>query len=310
MANKRPPLTLLNTFEAAGRLGSFKAAANELNVTPSAISHQIKTLEEHLNFQLFRRKNRALTLTDAGTALLHSVSTNLSALKQEVDHIQRRFGHPSIRAHILPFQATDIVIPNLHHFQAANPDVELRIETSLYGGGVDLGDVDIGIKLSENGSFPGLESDLLLNISVSPVCSPTFQAENNLWEFKDLLGQTLIHIPYGENAWRRWADTVELEGLDTKEALTIDSFASNLGAAEQGLGVALGIFPLVTQRIKQGRLVSLFDHRIEVDEAYYLVYRTEDAKRPDIQAFKQWLLELFAQLQQESDEFFSPEPPK
>lgn len=310
MATRRPPLALLNTFEAAGRLGSFKAAASELNVTPSAISHQIKTLEEHLNFQLFRRKNRALTLTDAGAALLKSVGTNLDALKQGVDQVQRRFGHPSIRAHILPFQATEIVIPNLHHFQAANPNVELRIETSLYGGGVELGEVDIGIKLSESGVFPGFESDLLLNIEVSPVCSPGYQETHNIWEFKDLLGKTLIHIPYGENAWKRWADTVELEALDTKEALTLDSFASNLGAAEEGLGVALGIFPLAYPRVKQGRLVELFNHPIAVDEAYYLVYRPEDAKRADIQAFRQWLLALFAQLQQDSDEFFSSEPLK
>lgn len=310
MANKRPPLSLLNTFEVAGRLGSFKAAANELNVTPSAISHQIKSLEEHLNFSLFRRQNRALSLTDPGKALLASVSTNLNALKQGVDQIQRRYGHPSIRAHILPFQATEIVIPNLHHFQSAHPDVEMRIETSLYGGDFDLSDIDIGIRLSNTGVWPGLESVRLMNIEVSPVCSPQLQAKENIREFSDLLGKNLIHIPYGDNPWERWAEEVQLTGLDTKEELTLDSYMSHLIAAEQGLGISLGIFPMVHPWIKQGRLVELFHHRIPVGEAYYLVYRTEDATRPDILAFRDWLLTLFDRLRQESDEYYSSEPPK
>lgn len=310
MNNKRPPLTLLNTFEAAGRLGSFKAAANELNVTPSAISHQIKTLEEHLNFALFRRQNRSLSLTDPGKALLSSVGVNLNALKEGVDQIQRRYGHPSIRAHILPFQATEIVIPNLHDFQSKHPDVELRIETSLYGGDFTLDDIDIGIRLSRNGQWPGFESELLLNIAVSPVCSPQFQQQENIIVFSDIVGKNLIHIPYGENPWERWADAVQLTGLNTKEELTLDSYTSHLIAAEQGLGISLGLFPLAHPWVKKGRLVELFHHRIPLDEAYYLVYRPEDAERPDLLAFKDWLLALFNDLKEESDEFYSSEPPK
>ena len=313
MANRRPALSLLNTFEAAGRLGSFKAAANELNVTPSAISHQIKTLEEQLNFSLFRRNHRTLSLTDPGKALLETVSLHLSGLKQGVDNVQRRYGHPSIRAHILPFQATEIVIPNLHHFQRDNPNVELRIETSLYGGDFNLSGIDIGIRLGTKAlkdSWTGLEADLLLEIEVSPVCAPSLQANGNINTFSDLLGQNLIHIPYGDNPWQRWADAVGLKDLDTKEELTLDSYTSHLSAAEQGLGVSLGLFPLAYAWVKKGRLVELFHHRIPVEEAYYLIYRSEDAERPDLQAFRRWLHTLFSDLKKESDEFYSSQPHK
>lgn len=291
MEPKIPPLNLLRVFEVAGRNLSFKAAAKELYVTPSAVSHQIKTLEDQLGFALFRRTNRALTFTKAGQEMFNSVSVHLDGLRREVSRVVRRHGSPSIRAHILPFMASEYVIPNLHFFQQEHPDLQLRIETSANALDFDLQDTDIGVRLGL-GNWPGLVAEKLVCIEATPVCSPGFQAQHHMSELPDLKGKTLIQIQWQEDPWRRWAEHTGIP-LDTSHKLTLDSFVNTLTAAEQGLGVALALFPLAYSWVEQGRLVAPFRERIAVDEAYYLVYRPEDSDREDLQRFVRWLLALF-----------------
>lgn len=291
MEDKLPPLNLLKVFEAAGRHLSFKEASRELHVTPSAVSHQIKTLEDQLGFVLFRRNNRSLALTKAGQALFSSVSGHLSALRQDISRVIRRHGSPSIRAHILPFMASEYVIPNLHQFQREHPDLELRIETSANMLDFDYHDIDIGVRLGL-GEWPGLIAEKLVCIEATPVCSRGFQDQHQMQELTDLSDKTLIQIQWEEDPWQRWADQTGIP-LDTSHKLTLDSFTNSLTAAEQGLGVALALFPLAYQWVEQGRLVAPFRERIPVEEAYYLVYRPEDADREDIQRFVRWLVALF-----------------
>jgi LysR family glycine cleavage system transcriptional activator len=294
MEPKLPPLNLLRVFEVAGRHLSFKEASRELHVTPSAVSHQIKTLEEQLGFALFRRNNRSLAFTKAGNALFESVNSHLSALRQDVARVIRRHGKPSIRAHILPFMASEYVIPNLHDFQQQHPDLELRIETSANMLDFELNDIDIGVRLGL-GDWPGLIAEKLVCIEATPVCAKSFQDSHQMQELTDLSDKTLIQIQWQEDPWQRWSEQTGIP-LDTSHKLTLDSFTNSLTAAEQGLGVALALFPLAYQWIEKGRLVAPFRERIPVDEAYYLVYRPEDADREDIQRFVRWLVALFNNL--------------
>lgn len=294
METKTPPLNLLRVFEVAGRHLSFKDAARELFVTPSAVSHQIKTLEQQLGFALFRRHNRALAFTRAGQELFTSVSLHLTGMRRDVGRVIRRHGTPSVRAHILPFMASEYVIPNLHDFRQAHPDVELLIETSANMVDFDMHDIDIGVRLGL-GNWPGLSAEKLVCIEATPVCSPAFQAQHAMSELTDLRDKTLIQIQWQEDPWRRWAEHTGIP-LDTSHQLTLDSFMTTLTAAEQGLGVALALFPLAYKWVEQGRLVAPFRERIPVEDAYYVVYRPEDAERPELRRFVDWLLALFQQI--------------
>ncbi|MCG8670618.1 MAG: LysR substrate-binding domain-containing protein [Pseudomonadales bacterium] len=297
METKIPPLHLLRVFEAAGRLLSFKEAAKELFVTPSAVSHQIKSLEEQTGFPLFRRQNRALSLTKAGQELLVVVSQHLGELRQDVARIQRRYGDPSIRAHILPFMASEYVIPNLHHFQTAHPEIELRIETGLNVVDFALQDLDIGVRMGL-GDWPGLVAKKLVSIEATPLCSPQYQEQHQMRQMTDLQDKTLIQIQWQEDPWKRWSEYTGIP-LNDDHKLTLDSFMNSLTAAEQGLGVAVGLLPLAHSRLQQGRLVAPFDDRIQVEEAYYLVFRPEDADREDLKLFTGWLIDLFNTLDDE-----------
>lgn len=310
MAYKGPSLQALRVFQVAARHLSFKLAASELNVTPSAVSHQIKALEEQLQFNLFRRLNRALSLTPAGLELLDAVDQHLSQLERATNDVIRRHGAPSIRAHILPFMATEIVIPKLYHFQQAHPEVELRIETSYSASEqFTLSGCDIGVRFGD-GNWPGLIAEKLMEIRVTPVCSPEFQRQHQLQTLADIRGKTLINLPMEPDPWQRLAEEVAMAPLPPHPELTLDNYLSNLTAAEQNLGLALGLLPMAFPWLQKNRLIAPFDIHFHIDQSYWVVYRPQDADRPEIQLFKHWLLGLFEQLQRNSDEFYSFEAQK
>lgn len=307
MAIKAPPLHLLKIFEAAGRTLSFKLAAHELHVTPSAVSHQIRTLEEHLQFPLFRRGNRSLSLTPAGTELFKVVSTHIQALNSGVQQVMRRHGTPSIRAHILPFMATEIVIPNLHSFTLAHPDIELRIETGYPSAEeFPISGCDLGVRMGR-GHWPGLQAEKLVDTKVTPVCSPAFARQENLRTLADIRGKTLINLPLAQDPWERIAQEIGLAPLPPHQEITLDSYLSHLAGAEQGLGIAIGLLPLIAPLLQKKRLLAPFDLQFRIEETYWIVFRPEDAKRRELQLFKAWLLDLFGRLQAFSDEYYSGE---
>jgi len=310
MAYKGPSLQALRVFQVAARKLSFKLAATELNVTPSAVSHQIKALEQQLEFSLFRRLNRSLALTPAGTELLHAVDRHLSELQQSVDRVRRRHGAPSIRANILPFMATELVIPHLFQFHQDHPEIELRIETSFTAiDQIDLADCDLGIRFG-TGNWPGLQAEKLMDLRITPVCSPQFQQQHQMRALADICGKPLINLALTPDPWERLAQAAGLAPLPPHPEITLDNYLSNLNAAEQNLGLALGLLPMAFPMLQKNRLVAPFEVHFSIEESYWLVYRPEDAVRPEVQKFKRWLIDLFAALQAESDEFYSFEAQK
>lgn len=293
--DRLPPLPLLRVFEVAGKHLSFKKAAAELHVTPSAVSHQIKALEEHMGFPLFRRLNRALELTEGGKALLDAVSANFSKLRHGVGRVSRRFGSPGLRVNILPYHATEIVIPNLYSFQEKHPEIELRIETTMRWIDFEQDDVDLAVKFGP-GDWAGVESEFLMAAEAIPVCSPAFAAKHELNQLSDLFHCPLIQIELTDDPWQRWFEEAGLNYSEVKYDLSFDTYWASIQASIQGLGMALGVKSLVRPWLNDGKLIAPFEKSIRVPESYYLVYRPEDKNKPEVQAFREWILDLYSKI--------------
>lgn len=298
MKNQLPSLRSLKSFESAARHLSFKAAAEELNVTPSAVSHQIKNLEDELGFALFKRLNRALSLTQAGSAYLEVVQKAFNVLRQGEQEISRRFGKPSVTASIMPFLANELVIPNLLGFQQRYPDIELKLEVSAKAPDFNHSEADIAIRFGM-GNWPDvIAAEKLSNISGMPVCSPAFLESHPIHCHEDIIDLPLINLGTGHNAWKLWADHVNLPPFEPKSTLHMDVLLAHYQAVEQGLGIGIGVLPLVKPMIKAGRLVAPFPETVQIEEAYYLIIRPGQEERPEIIAFADWLKGLFSDLEE------------
>lgn len=294
-AERLPPLHLLRTFDAAARLLSFKLAAEELHVTPSAVSHQMRQLESLLGLALFHRVNRGLQLTDAGWRYQQEVGDALQRLQRATLDLYRRFGRPTVRASILPLMAAELIIPALESFQTQHPDIELRIETSVRMEEFAGSDLDVAVRYGL-GNWPGLASEKICDIVGTPVCSPAYAREHQLKTVQDIRRCNLLGLPLEERAWERLAEVAGLQDFSPEHSLFLDSLLATSRAAEQGLGLAIGVFPLMSPLIRTGRLVAPFPIWVPVPEGYHLVWREEDSDKPAIQAFRTWLRELLGSL--------------
>lgn len=290
-----PPLHLLKTFEVAARELSFKRAANDLNITPSAVSHQMRQLEEHLDITLFARVNRGLRLTSAGQAFFDDVQPAIDSLTRACRDLNKRFGSPQLRASVLPLMAAEIIIPALGAFHDAHPEVSLRLETSLQPEDFELSELDVAIRYGM-GDWPGLVSERISDIAGSPMCSPAYAKEKQLKEVADIARCNLIGLPMVPRAWNLLADQAGIEPIEMAHSLSMDSLLGALRAAEQGLGMGIGVFPLMNPLVESGRIVRPFNVEVRVPEGYYLVWRPEDEGRADLQVFRQWVKTLFAGL--------------
>lgn len=304
MNERLPSLNLLRIFEAAGRHQSFKLAARELNVTPSAVSHQIKTLEEELGLLLFKRLNRALSLTPAGKAYLEVVQNAFNVLRQGSQEVEQRFGSPIIRFSIMPFMANEVIIPRLFEFQQRNPDVQLRMEVASSERDFALDDVDLEIRFGI-GNWPGLETEKLLDIEYAPVCSSRYSSANELLEPQDLLDKPLITLGKEPGAWQQWFNHVDLPNVEIKSSLRLENLLAHYHAVQQGLGVGIGEFPLVRPLLDNGRLVAPFTERVPIEESYFLVYRPGEKDRKEINEFVVWLNEVFSEFREEQFSYIS-----
>jgi LysR family glycine cleavage system transcriptional activator len=290
-----PPLQFLQAFEAAGRLLSFKKAADELHVTPSAISQQIKSLEESLGIKLFERFVRGLRLTEAGQVYWQNISDTLTQLRLSSAQLSERFGHSVLRVNIIPFIANEVVIPALHTFQEQYPDIELRIETSPNTLDLDIEEIDMAV-LVGNGKWPGFTSEKLRDIVATPVCSPALANQFNWKSLQDLSGQTFIKVSNNPDHWQFLAEAAGLKEPVPGNELVFDNYYAAMSAAQRNLGIALGFFPLTTSWVAAGRLVAPLGDRATVPDAHYVLCRNTSYKRQECQAFSQWMKKRFARL--------------
>lgn len=296
MARRLPSLHLLRVFEAAGRHESFKKAAQELHITPSAVSHQVKALEEDLGFSLFQRRNRSLTLTDGGRAYLQVVEKSFSRLREGTERVLRTYGEATLSISVIPPLAREVLIPRLKSFQERVPDVRLRIDTANEMVDFRHQDVDVAVRYGQ-GDWPHVACEKILELVATPVCSPAFHQSHRIRGVEQLEELTLVQMIDRPDAWRRFARAAGCETFAPAKELWLDNYSACLDAAEQGLGLALAMLPVEQTRIDSGRLVAPLDLRLPNPSGVYLVYRPGDGDRADIGAFRDWLLEQLEDLQ-------------
>jgi LysR family glycine cleavage system transcriptional activator len=283
------PLSGLRAFDAAARLGSFRAAADALGVTPSAVSHQIKALEREIASPLFHRRGRDVVLSEAGASLAPYVRQGFLAFDRGTAIVRGRARARQIRVSALALFSQTILIPNLARFSERWPDYDVRIEATTRYVDFDRDDVDLAIRYG-NGKWPGLECTELLRISGLPVATRAHLTERRLHKPADLVTTRLIHDAAQPRAWSAWLGAQGVSQRDESRDLWFDSAPATLQAAEQNLGVALAIDPLIYRWPGFGkRLVAAFPGLTGPRARYWLARRPESDVDPKIRAFISWV---------------------
>src|ERR1700691_1287888 len=271
-----PSLKFLKTFQVAAKLKSFKGAAEELFVTPSAISHQINALESQLGVALFERGVRSLTLTDAGAHYLEHISDIFSKLESVTEQLQMRFGRSIIRLNVPPFFANEMLLPRLASFSQAREETDIRIETSFSTPKTHPPEADLSIVVG-SGPWDGLTVHELFAQSFIAACAPDYMLENRIDAYADLNGKSLLVHEERRDAWERWALGLGIEPIKPNRLVRLDTMSAVVLAAEQGVGVALVPTLLSADRFAAGVLVKLFAAERAPNESNWLLHRPENA---------------------------------
>ncbi|MDB5402685.1 MAG: LysR family transcriptional regulator, glycine cleavage system transcriptional activator [Acetobacteraceae bacterium] len=286
-----PSLNGLRAFEAAARLTSFTLAAAELNVTQTAISHQIRRLEEQLGIKLFIRQNRALALTRQAQDYLPSVRTAFEDLRRATARLHRAEQEERLTVSTTASLATKWLVSRVAAFQDANPGMEVRITTSTHLVDFHREEVDIAVRYGR-GVWPGLRAHWLMAERLFPVCSPALlNGANPLRQPADLAHHTLLHTSLPRDEWNLWLTAAGLpHAIAARRGLSFDLGFMAIQAAVEGLGIALGRSHLVEADIAAGRLVAPFDTELPRDAGYYVVTPEASADAPKIALFRDWLI--------------------
>ncbi|WP_354684666.1 LysR substrate-binding domain-containing protein [Cupriavidus necator] len=291
---KLPPLSALRAFEAAARRASFKHAADELSVTPTAVSHQIRLLEELLGVKLFERQTRKVRLTAAGHLLFPAIRDGLDGMERAVLSVRRaRQANVATLTSTVAFMARRLA-PRAGQFRAAHPDWTLRLDASDQIVDLDS-DADAAIRYG-TGNYPGLVVEPLFRDRFAPVCSPSLK----LRSAADLKRATLIHFEWGPGArdderalvWRQWLAPAGIEVPDPEAGLAFTEEIHAVQATVAGQGVGLLSLTLVAEELASGVLVQPFPLALE-SFRYDLVYSPRAADRPATRLLSEWVKATF-----------------
>ena len=291
MFHHLPSLQVLRSFEAAARHLSFKSAANELFVTPSAISHQVKTLEQQLGIDLFTRNNRKISLTKNGKEYFYAVNEALSIILSATNDLTQTTSN-TLHLHTIPFLATELILPSLKLFKERFPDIVLKIETSTKSANFATADVDIALQF-EPVALPGVTCDELTSIIVTAVCAPSFLEENGITCFEDALDYPLIHNSFRDKDWFYLAEQYDYPLKAKQSDLWFNSFQASIQAAENGLGFALMDVRCIAKRIDLNSLVAPFAVELKLGGKLHFICRENVIDAPEITAIHRWLNNIF-----------------
>ena len=292
-----PGLQSLKAFDASARHLNFTRAAQELNVTPAAVSHQIKELEESLGVTLFQRTSRHMQLTRQGQILKPAVSDALEGLTRALQRIRQSDNPMRVQVTASPSIAAKWLVPRLDRFLDSVPGADVRIDVSSDPLDFDREDIDVAIRFGD-GVYPGLNVEKLFHDTLFPVCSPELlKGAKRLREPRDLLQFTLIHMDWEAQGavwpnWRMWMKAAGVKDFNDTRGLHFSQTSLAIQAAIDGHGVALGDSTLVGDDLAAGRLVKPFELslRSPAQFAYHLITRQDTADRPMTKAFRNWIL--------------------
>ena len=286
-----PPLNALRVFEAAARLGSFRAAAAELHVTPSAVSHQVSNLEAHLGLALFERRGRRLALTDTGDAYRRRIHDALTRLADATNDATRDRSASALTVMAAPSFAAKWLMPRLDEFLRLHPDLKVRVEATA--GRQHLGDADVGILYG-----PPTDTDLIARPLVRErmlvLCSPGLLRRGPpLTRPEDLAQHVLIHAR-NRLPWRTWLTAHGLGGLPVRREMSVDRSTMAIEAAAEGVGVILESDFLAAQEIADGHLIEPFTDPLPAppEDAYFLVWAKTAQPMEPLAQFIAWLEDL------------------
>lgn len=296
MTDRTPPLTALRAFDAAARHLSFAAAADELGVTPAALSFQIKSLEQRLGAPLFVRLNRAVALTEAGAALAPGAARGFETLAEAWRAALAALATNRLTLSAGPAFTSKWLAPRLGDFSRAHPEIELRLAATLKLVDFARDDVDIAVRFGRAGNREEGFSEPLMREFVAPFARPDIAAR--LSRPEDLLNETLVRDdslrPIDPNAtWARWFETLGLAAPPTLGP-AFNQADHAIDFALQGGGVVLGRYSVALESVRAGALAAPFDHVLDVDASYRVVCPSGHEKRPAIAVFRAWLREQAA----------------
>ena len=284
-----PPLRALTAFEAAARLGSFRMAAGELGITRSAVSHQVKLLEQRLDVQLFRRDARRAELTQAGQTYFPKVRDAFDEIEAQTRALRPANTDKELTIQVYVTVALKWLIPRLHDFERKFPDTKVRLSTSYFDWDFDERNVDVGLILARN-QLPGHYYRPLFKSFLVPVCSPKLK----LTSPKDLKTTKLIDVYTAEEDWQQWLDAAGVENVKPANRLSVDSYILSQEAAIEGRGVAMTIGPFAHEDIKLGRLVQPFPLRVPHKHNWYFACAAANKSKNKVKRFEDWLVKQVA----------------
>lgn len=283
----------LRTFCVAARYESFRTAGEELFITASAVSHQIKSIEEELGERLFDRKSRELQLTDAGRSLYEDVSPLIDQVDAAVARFRNRTVGSSIRISVQPFFASEYFIPRLSEFTDTHPEIDIQVNASDESSEKHPATADLSIRLFRSPP-DDLESNLLFPLRLVPAGSPEFK-ENIVVRKKAIVSEfpLIVHETYSK-AWSQWSKSTGIKLPDGAKKTRLDSMIAVVRAAQRGIGAALVPVPIGDLWFAEGSIVRLFKQELVTDSSYYLVWKKSRAEDKGLQLFRDWILRKFA----------------
>ncbi len=298
MPDRLPPLTALRAFDAAARHMSFSAAADELNVTPAALSYQIKNLEEHLGAPLFRRFNRAVELTEAGRTLKPGVASAFTELQQSWSTLRRSLDHSSLTVTAGPGFTSKWLAPRLFRFAQANPDIDLRFSAALRMMDFTRDEVDCAIRFGL-GDDEGMFSQDIFTDWMTPMLHPSLARDN--MQPADLIDMPLIHdespgFVDPKPCWQAWFWVNGINHNDT-HGLRFSQGDHAIDLAQEAGGVVLGRASMAERALKDGRLIAPFPIALRTKAHYRFVCPQGHETRPNIARFLAWIMDEIKSLE-------------
>jgi LysR family transcriptional regulator, glycine cleavage system transcriptional activator len=291
-----PPLNALRSYEAAARHLSFTKAAGELGVTPAAVSHQVKMLEDQIGIPLFQRVNRQLVLTEAGGACLPGIRAAFEGLAEAVGSISVAGRRGVLTVSVAPSLAGKWLLPRLERFKSIHPDIDVRVSASLQLVDFASGEIDLAIRYG-TGRYPGLKSERLISEAVVPVCSPKLlDGPHPLQSPADVRFHTLLHDDSPDDdascpTWEMWLKAAGVDGIDATRGPRFNQSSLVLEAAILGHGIALAKSTIAAADLAEGRVVKPFELTLPLEFAYYIVTPESKGLMPKVDLFIGWLKE-------------------
>jgi len=289
-----PPLTSLRAFEMTARTGGVRLAAEALNVTPSAVSHRLRTLENALGVTLMRQVNRRLVLTEAGQILLPGIRDGFARIEAALATLEAQSRTGTLTVSMLSTYAVQWFIPRLPRFQKRHPEIEVHV--SAGAGYVDLlhEGIDAAVRYGD-GNWPGLRADRLMGETMLPVCSPALlRSGPPLAAPADLAAHTLLQTDARPEDWYHWFAAAGVPDLEPAHSMVFETTAFALEAALTGAGIAIAAREVVAEALAAGRLVAPFDATYLRPGVYWLVCPEARADEAKIAALRDWLMEEIA----------------